>query len=194
MYQVWNDPVTQIIYHCFRFRFAPLSQDQIYPRLQYVIDAEKINVTESGKQALYELSGGDMRRVINVLQSTSLAFDVVDDNNVYACVGQPQPQEVKKILRTLLDGSFDTAFKSLNDIRINEGIALTDVIDNILDHIVQLEVDDAIMSPLIDQMSKIQVRLAQGCSEKIQLLCFISAFSLFRKAAFKDVKDEEDEA
>jgi replication factor C subunit 3/5 len=28
-----------------------------------------------------------MRRVINILQSTSMAFDEVNEENVYACVG-----------------------------------------------------------------------------------------------------------
>jgi replication factor C subunit 3/5 len=172
---------------CTRFRFAPLSQDQVMPRLQYVIEAEKLNVTESGKKALFDLSSGDMRRVLNVLQSTALAFDIVDDNNVYACVGQPQPQEINKILRVLLDGSFDTAYQSLNAIRLNQGVALTDVIENLLDHVMKLDLDEEIMCPLIDQMSKIQARMAQGCSEKLQLLCLISAFVLLRKEAFKNV-------
>uniref|UniRef100_A0AC34FT98 AAA+ ATPase domain-containing protein n=1 Tax=Panagrolaimus sp. ES5 TaxID=591445 RepID=A0AC34FT98_9BILA len=174
---------------CTRFRFAPLSKDQVMPRLQHVIDAEGVTVTDSGKQALYDLSSGDMRRVLNVLQSTALAFDVVDDNNVYACVGQPQPQEINNILRTLLNGSFDSAYESLNAIRLNQGIALTDVIENLLDHVMKLDHDEAIMCPLIDQMSKIQARMAQGCSEKLQLLCLISAFTLFRKETFADVKD-----
>jgi replication factor C subunit 3/5 len=175
---------------CTRFRFAPLSKDQVMPRLQYVIESEGLNVTESGKQALFELSSGDMRRVLNVLQSSALAFDTVDDNSVYSCVGQPQPQKINNILRRLLDGSFDSAFQSLNAIRLDEGIALTDVIENLLDHVLKLNLDEEIMCPLIDQMSKIQARMAQGCSEKLQLLCLISAFTLFRKEAFKDVKEE----
>lgn len=38
------------------------------PRLEYVIKQEKINATDDGKEALYNLSGGDMRRVLNILQ------------------------------------------------------------------------------------------------------------------------------
>jgi replication factor C subunit 3/5 len=172
---------------CTRFRFAPLSRDQVMPRLQHVIDAEGVNVNESGKQALFDLSCGDMRRVLNVLQSTALAFDTVDDNNVYACVGQPQPKDIKKTLQTLMSGTFDSAYESLNAIRLNQGIALTDVIENLLDHVMALNLDEAIMCPLIDEMSKIQARMAQGCSEKLQLLCLISAFVLLRKEAFKNV-------
>lgn len=48
----------------------------------------RINVTEDGKQALLNLAQGDMRRVLNILQSTSMAFDVVNEENVYTCVGK----------------------------------------------------------------------------------------------------------
>lgn len=44
-------------------------------------------MTEDGRQALLSLAHGDMRRVINILQSTSMAFDVVNEENVYTCVG-----------------------------------------------------------------------------------------------------------
>lgn len=81
------------------------------PRLEYVIREEKLNVTESGKEALYNLSGGDMRKILNVLQSTSLAFDVIDEKNVYACVGQPDPQVIKQILKLLLGESIENAIQ-----------------------------------------------------------------------------------
>lgn len=58
------------------------------PRLEHVIAEEKLDATQEGKEALYDLSGGDMRKILNVLQSTSLAFDTISEKNVYACVGR----------------------------------------------------------------------------------------------------------
>ncbi|TMW42020.1 hypothetical protein DOY81_012902 [Sarcophaga bullata] len=60
---------------CTRFRFAPLTPEQILPRLDKIITLENLNVTEDGKKALMTLSKGDMRKVLNVLQSTSMAHD-----------------------------------------------------------------------------------------------------------------------
>lgn len=39
-------------------------------------------MTDDGREALLTLSGGDMRKVLNILQSTSMAFDVVNEENV----------------------------------------------------------------------------------------------------------------
>lgn len=70
-----------------------------------------LNVTEDGKKALMTLSKGDMRKVLNVLQSTSMAFDVVNEDNVYTCVGHPLRSDIEKILETVLScKSFEQAY------------------------------------------------------------------------------------
>merc|ERR1712156_78957 len=48
---------------CTRFRFGPLQENQIVPRLEHVATTENVNVTEDGKKALIALSGGDMGKV-----------------------------------------------------------------------------------------------------------------------------------
>merc|ERR1739848_117288 len=70
---------------CTRFRFGPLQEEQILPRLEHVCQEETVNITEDGKKALITLAGGDMRKVLNVLQSCSMAFDLVNEDNVYTC-------------------------------------------------------------------------------------------------------------
>lgn len=88
---------------CTRFRFAPLQPEQIVSRLEHIIASERVNATDSGKKALMQLAGGDMRRVINGLQSTHLAFPVVDDETVYKCCGQPTRPEMNEIWSILTD-------------------------------------------------------------------------------------------
>lgn len=88
---------------CTRFRFAPLQPAQIISRLDYVIEKEKVQADDSGKKALMDLAGGDMRRVINGLQSTHLAFNVVNEETVYRCCGQPTRQEMNEIWSILID-------------------------------------------------------------------------------------------
>ena len=72
---------------CTRFRFGPLDPEQIMPRLVHVCEEESVEVTEDGKEALMRLSQGDMRKVLNILQSCAMAFDnKVNEDNVYICV------------------------------------------------------------------------------------------------------------
>lgn len=58
---------------CTRFRFAPLLPEQIRGRLEEVATIENVPLTENGIEAILDLSCGDMRRVLNLLQSTSMS-------------------------------------------------------------------------------------------------------------------------
>uniref|UniRef100_A0A1I7WKJ2 Replication factor C subunit 3 n=1 Tax=Heterorhabditis bacteriophora TaxID=37862 RepID=A0A1I7WKJ2_HETBA len=101
-----------LISECTRFRFAPLEQNLIIPRIDHVIAKENLTVTECGKRALLSLSGGDMRRVLNVLQSVSMAFPIIDETSVYKCVGQPTPKQMEDILKILLNDTFENCCRS----------------------------------------------------------------------------------
>ncbi|VDK57094.1 unnamed protein product [Cylicostephanus goldi] len=124
---------------CTRFRFAPLSLEHIVPKLDYVIEQEKLTVTESGKEALLKLSCGDMRRVLNVLQSASMAFPKIDETAVYQCVGQPTPKHIEKILQILMNDNFSSACRKLQQNCGGEGYALVDIISRLHDVIFQLD-------------------------------------------------------
>lgn len=47
-------------------------QEQILPRLRHIAKSESLKLTEDGERALMKLAGGDMRRVLNILQVISL--------------------------------------------------------------------------------------------------------------------------
>ncbi|KAM7309791.1 replication factor C subunit 5 isoform X1 [Ixodes scapularis] len=91
---------------CTRFRFGPLSLSQMSPRIEHVIEQERLTVTEDGKKALMDLAQGDMRKALNILQSTSMAFEEVTENNVYQCVGHPLKSDISNMVTTLLNEDF----------------------------------------------------------------------------------------
>lgn len=51
-----------------------------------------------------------MRKVLNVLQSTAMANDVVDETSVYMCTGEPLPADIKDIVTALMNASFEEAY------------------------------------------------------------------------------------
>ena len=56
------------------------------PRLNHVIKQEGINVSGSGMELLLKMAEGDMRRSLNILQASHMAYDKVDDEIVYKVV------------------------------------------------------------------------------------------------------------
>jgi len=169
---------------CTRFRFAPLAQPQVIERLNHIIDAERLDVNLAGKEALYKLSGGDMRKAINIMQSTSMAHAQVDEEAVYKCVGRPQPALVKEILNILLSDSVESAYDKMNTIRSEHFFALADILDDLVALVVGMEMSPKAAAMLMERMARIETHLAAGCSEKIQTLGLISAFVNARDMLF----------
>lgn len=71
---------------------------------------EGVTATKDGMEAILRLSGGDMRKVLNVLQSTSMSHDVVDERAVYECTGEPLPADLDAIMTSLMNDDFNTCF------------------------------------------------------------------------------------
>lgn len=71
-----------------------------------------MKVTEDGKKALIDLAQGDMRKVLNILQSAATAFPEVSEDSVYTCVGHPLKSDIMNILKWLLNDDISTAFTS----------------------------------------------------------------------------------
>jgi len=115
---------------CTRFRFAPLLFHQIEGRLDHVIESEHIHITKEGKEAIMRLSGGDMRRVLNLLQSTAMSHN----NNAHAIL--PTDDEM---MTTTDDGMSSQDLSSSkepiteNDVYLTSGSPLPKDVAQILD-------------------------------------------------------------
>ncbi|NXR25415.1 RFC5 factor, partial [Cinclus mexicanus] len=193
---------------CTRFRFGPLTPELMVPRLQHVIQEEGVDVTEDGMKALVTLSSGDMRRALNILQSTSMAFGKVTEENVYTCTGHPLKSDIANILDWMLNQDFSTAYRKITELKALKGLALQDILTEIhlfvhrggesvwfwtilerpnsplaLTKCFLLSTVDfppSIRMQLLIKLADIEYRLAAGTSEKIQLSSLIAAFQVTR--------------
>lgn len=162
---------------CTRFRFAPLQQEHIIGRLQEVTTKENVNMTDDGCNAILNLSNGDMRRVLNLLQATSMSSKVVNEMSVYLTSGAPLPNDIDYILQLLLNGSFSDICNELIQICTSKGYALADVIRALTPKIIYVDNMDAIaLSKILDGMSNVEYRLAFGTNEKLQIASLVGVF------------------
>lgn len=171
---------------CTRFRFGPLNPKQILPRLKYVAEQEEVKVTEDGENALMALSQGDMRKVLNILQSCSMAFDEVNEDNVYTCVGHPLKSDIANMANWMLNDSFADAYSNIQELKTLKGLSLQDILTEVHVFVHRLDLPVKIKMHLLIKMSDLEHRLLNGASEKIQLGSLLAAFQVTREM----VKDE----
>uniref|UniRef100_T1J2I6 Activator 1 subunit 5 n=1 Tax=Strigamia maritima TaxID=126957 RepID=T1J2I6_STRMM len=165
---------------CTRFRFGPLTLDQMCPRLDYVIQVEKVNITEDGTKAILTLANGDMRKSLNILQSSSMAYDEVNEDNVYTCVGHPLKSDITNIINWMLNDDFSTAFNNIIKIKTEKGLALQDILTEIHLYVHRIDFPSKIRIHLLDKMAEIEHRLSSGTNENIQLASLLGAFQVTR--------------
>lgn len=167
---------------CTRFRFAPLDAAHIKERLQYVVTAEGLDVDVSGFEALVRLSNGDMRKALNILQSTQMASQHVTEEAVYLCTGNPMPKDIEQIAYWLLNEPFTASFRYISDIKMRKGLALVDIIREVTMFVFKIQMPSDIRIKLINDLADIEYRLSFGCNDKLQLGALISTFTNARCA------------
>ncbi|KAL0078998.1 DNA replication factor [Phycomyces blakesleeanus] len=163
---------------CTRFRFAPLETEQIEKRLETIVEAEGINLTEDGKGALLKLSRGDMRRALNILQACHAAYERVDETAIYNCTGHPHPNDIHQIVHWMLSEEYTTVFQRIESLKQDSGLALQDILEEVHLYLRDVELPSNSKVFLLEALSDIEYRLGEGANETIQLGALVGAFKL----------------
>ncbi len=155
---------------CAVFRFVPLSREDVVERLAWICGKEGVKFSQDALNSIYELSEGDMRKAINILQTTA-ALGGVTVSNVYRVVGLAHPKEVREMIGAALSGDFIRARGILRNLMVTYGLSGIDVLKQMHREITSSEVElpEEVKVELADYIGEIQFRLVEGADEEIQL-------------------------
>lgn len=167
---------------CAVFRFTSLSKDDVVSRLKWIAEKEGVELEDEALEVIYELSEGDMRRAINVLQASS-ALGKVTVESVYRVVGLAHPREVREMVKSALAGDFTGARSKLRELMINYGLSGLDVIKQVHREIfgAELKLPEELKVLIADYAGEIQYRLTEGSDDEIQLNAFLAKLALLGK-------------
>jgi len=164
---------------CTVFRFASIPSDIIRNKIDLICSGEEITISEDAIGSIIERSGGDMRKVINILQATSMRKKDITDDDINITLGYPTTDEVKIIFKSLLKDSYYKCFKKIRKIKFEKGYRLNDILECISKKIID---DDEYMTKhknicdLIINIAKIEYNLINNVVDDIQLAAFIGLF------------------
>lgn len=155
------------------------------------MSAERVDITPAGQEALISLSGGDMRRVLNLLQSSHMAYNAshaaatgiatITDKEVYLTAGAALPAVINALVNTLFNESYTAAYSFFLQTIDEFGYALTDIVTEVAKIIGRKDLPDGAMAFIMDKLSNIELRLSHGGSEKLQLGALVGAFVVLRQ-------------
>ncbi len=170
------DPIQS---RCAFFRFQPLKKDDIVGRLKYIADNEGVEYDPEALETIYEISEGDVRKAINVLQAAA-ALGKVTVETVFKVVGMAKPKEVRQMIKTALNGDFTGARALLRKLMIEYGLSGEDIVKQIHREIFSNEIDvpEDLRILIADYIGEIHFRLVEGSDDDIQLSALLAWMSL----------------
>ncbi|RHZ86866.1 hypothetical protein Glove_43g13 [Diversispora epigaea] len=161
---------------CTRFRFSPIKEKEARSRIEYIIQCENVNISPDGISALQKIANGDMRKALNVLQACHAAYNYIDETVVYKCTGNPEPEDIKYIVNTMLNDEFTTAYSNVQKLKREKGLALQDIVTEVHKYLNDFEIPRKAIVFLIDQLSQIQYNLSTGGTEHAQTASMVGTF------------------
>ena len=174
---------------CTRFRFTPLKKHEVVSRLEQICNAEHVVFNQLGLEAIFKLSNGDMRKCVNILQSTYMSFGQITEDNVHMCTGNPLKSDIREIVNAMFNDGLHDAYKRITGIKTDRGLALQDIIREVFQYVMRLNIPMPVRIYLLEQMSDIEYRLSFGTSESLQTMALISAFQVAKEPV--STKDEK---
>ena len=175
---------------CTRFRFSPIGNTDIKTKIMEVVKKEKLKVTDLGINSIIKRSNGDMRKVLNIMQSVSMIYPIINEKNINTCIGYPRKQDMVQIFNLLINEQFEKSYYGIIKIKNENGLSLGDIIteihdilidyiinkDTLFDNIKKLDMN-AIIN-ILDKLREVEFNNSVNTIENIQISGLIGIFKM----------------
>jgi len=165
---------------CTRFRFAPLMKEQIRDRLTEISQKENCKIDAAGLEAILDLSNGDMRRVLNLLQASSMAYENLGEDEIYLTSGAPLPGDIKTLSEILWTKGFNESFDHAKSLSKLKGYAVSDILTSVSKIVVEMDLPEDVLGEVVDGLSQVEHRVAFATDDDIQIAGMVAVFTKAR--------------
>lgn len=180
---------------CQMFRFAPINHVDHYNKVKYIVEKENINIEDDSIDKIIELSDGDMRKSLNLLQSLFMITSKknlkntnikIDNNLVYRTIGYPSDEDREIIINSLNNKTLSETYDTLKTISSDKNLSNQDIIKELTIYYVKKSINDKEKFKLkekkrflnfLDELGKIEQNIASNTHNNIHLLAISSVIN-----------------
>lgn len=175
---------------CQPIKFAPITNDLHIIKINEIIKNEKINIAEEAIKLIIEISNGDMRKSINILQSVYIIHNInkinytITKNDIYHQIGYLTDEERETIYQSLYNKNLklEEVILEIEKIKIEYNITTNEIMKDIIKSIATttiLNKYNVIITNLgkikiYDRLGLIEIYLSKTHNEEIILGDIIS--------------------
>ncbi len=167
---------------CAIFRFRPLKEEAIKKRIQFIAGKEGISITDDALLNLLSSAEGDLRRAINMLQSTAAINKKIDSETLSSATSVVMPGQVRRLMELALKGEFLESRTLLREITMDYGVSGSDLVSQIHKAAFRLNISEELKVRLVDIIGEYEFRMVEGSNETIQMEALLAQFALIGKS------------
>lgn len=156
---------------CVIFRFTRLAEKHVIDHMKMICKKEGINFEDKALSKIYEITSGDLRLSINILQA-SAATKHVSISNVLSTMGMSGRAKVADIIRLAISGKFNESRIKLMELTTVYGMSHGDFLKYANQEIYSMKLPYP--NKIAVLMAEYDFRLATGAHPDLQLTAFLA--------------------
>jgi replication factor C small subunit len=172
------DPIQS---RCAIFRFKPLEKEALKELVEKIAKHEGFKIDKKAVDAVIEVSGGDVRRLENILQACASNSEHITEEVVYGIASFAKPQELGEMLSLAVKGEFLKAKDLLMKIMLDYGLSGLDVIKQVQSEAWKVkDLTDRQRLELVKLCGEAEFRMVEGSDETVQLEALLAAAGVLK--------------
>ncbi len=165
---------------CAIFRFQKLGKEDVVQSLSKICAEENVECEKEALNRLYDITEGDLRHSINLLQSAVMDGRITEEN-IKRQAGIMGEENIKKMVEFALKGKFSEARKILVELLNIYGVSENEILKMIGNLLVRDERVDH--GKAAEILAECDYRLVMGAHPEIQLTALLSEIEDLIKGA-----------
>ena len=162
---------------CAKFRFKPVPTEPLLHRLQHVADEEHLSLGKNTLNALFDASGGDMRKAITFMQGAAqlvnpngMSSNPIEPSHVHQLSGKIPADVLGSFWEAVKGGKFDSVQRQVKDL-CAEGYSAIAILECITKDVIDGDfMNDAQKAKVLIKVAEADKCLADSADEELQLM------------------------
>lgn len=167
---------------CISFRYSSLTKDTIKKKIMEINKELELKIKDDGLNALCRISDGDMRKVLNLLQASSIVYNVINEKNICSFFNYPLSKDIEEIFNIIttknLIYSYDYIKKLTDEKGYNVSNILKEIYHLLKEKYIKKQTKSDEFSKIIVDLGIIEVNIALGCNNELLLQMLVGTFAV----------------
>jgi len=179
-----NQIIEPINSRCVKIRFKPINKNSLIEKLLWIAEKENIKINDSALECISEISNGDLRKSILMLQNikyikkNNTLSNEITNNDIYEICKYISLQEFSIYMESLkLNNNILNVINITKEV-INKGYVFNSIMNKIINYIIyDKNINDKSKAIILFEISTIEKNINDGADEYIQLLKLLNYIS-----------------